>query len=113
MPTRAPCELHQELPGRDDVAFAVCCDRVGQKLSRLELNNLTCEQVVAFLQALETQRHNHVRTRNQRLAVLRTFFEYVIHRVPEGFAKAQRIPREPSDKTIAAARNAIYGPQGG
>ena len=72
---------------------------LGKKLSRLELNDLTCEQVVAFLQALETQRHNHVRTRNQRLAVLRTFFEYVIHRVPEGFAEAQRIAAIPTKRS--------------
>jgi integrase/recombinase XerD len=69
-----------------------------KKLSRLSLGDLTCERVLAFLNALETQRQNHIRTRNQRLAVLRTFFEYVIHRVPEGFNEAQRIAGIPAKR---------------
>lgn len=74
----------------------------GKKLSRLSLEDLTCERVVGFLDALEKGRHNHVRTRNQRLAVLRTFFEYVICRMPEGFLEAQRIAAIPGKRVPPA-----------
>jgi site-specific recombinase XerD len=74
----------------------------GKKLSRLSLEDLTCERVVAVLEALEKERHNHVRTRNQRLAVLRTFFEYVVYRMPEGFQEAHRIAVIPAKRVPPA-----------
>jgi hypothetical protein len=46
-------------------------EKTGHKVSRLTLAELTCAQVLAFLQSVETDRHNHVRTRNQRLAATR------------------------------------------
>ena len=70
----------------------------GRKLSALAITDLTCERVIAFLNELETERHNHIRTRNQRLAVLRTFFEYVVHRLPEGLKEAERIAAIPTKR---------------
>jgi len=67
----------------------------GRKLSALTITDLTCERVLAFLNELEAERHNHIRTRNQRLAALRTFFEYVVHRMPEGLKEAERITAIP------------------
>jgi hypothetical protein len=52
-------------------------------ISQLQIEDLTFERVLGFLQHLETTRHNHVATRNQPLAGLRTFFEYVGRRLPE------------------------------
>ena len=71
----------------------------GHKLSVLSMAELTCEGVIAFLNSLETQRHNHIRTRNQRLAALRIFFEYVVHRLPEGLKEAERIAAIPTKRT--------------
>ena len=45
-------------------------EKTGHKVSRLTLADLTCAQVLAFLQSLETDRGNQVRTRNQRLAAI-------------------------------------------
>lgn len=70
----------------------------GRKLSALTITDLTCERVIAFLNGLETERHNHIRTRNQRLAALRTFFEYVVHRMPEGLKEAERIAAIPTKR---------------
>jgi len=72
--------------------------QTGRKLSALTITDLTCERVIAFLDALETERHNHIRTRNQRLAALRTFFEYVVHRMPEGLKEAERIAAIPTKR---------------
>lgn len=71
----------------------------GHKLSVLSLSELTCERVVAFLNSLEEQRGNHIRTRNQRLAALRAFFEYVVHRLPEGLKEAERVAAIPTKRT--------------
>ena len=70
----------------------------GRKLSALTIADLTCERVIGFLNGLETERHNHIRTRNQRLAALRTFFEYVVHRMPEGLKEAERIAAIPTKR---------------
>ena len=70
----------------------------GRKLSTLTITDLTCERVIGFLNGLETERHNHIRTRNQRLAALRTFFEYVVHRMPEGLKEAARIAAIPTKR---------------
>ena len=72
--------------------------QTGRKLSSLTVADLTCEHVIVFLDTLETARHNHIRTRNQRLAALRTFFEYVVHRMPEGLKEAERIAAIPTKR---------------
>jgi len=47
---------------------------------------------------LEEQRANHIRTRNHRLAIIRTFFEFIADRVPEMIAVAHRIGSIPSKR---------------
>jgi len=73
-------------------------DDAGCKLTKLPLAALTPERVLRFLQSLENDRHNHVRTRNQRLAILRTFFDYLGGRVPELLIAAERVARIPTKK---------------
>jgi site-specific recombinase XerD len=60
-------------------------------LSRLRLDDLTVDRVLRFLHSLEHERHNGVRTRNHRRAVLVSFFEYLARRVPERLAVGQRV----------------------
>jgi site-specific recombinase XerD len=60
-------------------------------ISRLVLEDLTFERVLSFLRHIEEVRHNHIRTRNQRLAALRTFFEYLVIRIPEMLSVAERV----------------------
>jgi site-specific recombinase XerD len=64
-------------------------------ITRLTLADLTSAQVRAFLTHLETARGNHVRTRNQRLAVLHTFFAYLAGQVPEACLEAERVAAVP------------------
>lgn len=77
-------------------------EKTGRKVSRLALADLTCAQVLAFLQGLETDRHNQVRTRNQRLAALRVFFDYLARRVPEMLKEAQSVAAVPMKRTAPA-----------
>jgi len=59
-----------------------------KKVSRLTLDDLTFESVLAFLRHLEVERKNGIRTRNQRLAILHTFFEHLAQNAPETLAVA-------------------------
>lgn len=65
------------------------------KITRLSIQDLTFTRVKEFLQYLEGDRKNHIRTRNQRLAALHTFFEYVSTRVPEMLSVSQQIAAIP------------------
>lgn len=78
-------------------------EKTGRKVSRLTLADLTCDHLVAFLQYLETDRHNHVRTRNQRLAGIRGFFDYLAQRAPEMLKEAQSVSAVPTKRTAPAA----------
>jgi site-specific recombinase XerD len=77
-------------------------EKTGHKVSRLTLADLTCAQVLAFLQSLETDRENQVRTRNQRLAAIRNFFDYLARRVPEMLKEAQNVAAIPTKRTTPA-----------
>lgn len=57
--------------------------RTGKAPNRLDLADLDAGLVSAFLEHLETERRNTVRTRNARLAAIRSFFHYAALRHPE------------------------------
>ena len=69
------------------------------KITRLALGDLTYDRVVKFLRHLEHDRGNHVRTRNQRLAVLHAFFEYIAVRSPEMLAACQQVTAIPMKRS--------------
>jgi site-specific recombinase XerD len=73
-------------------------DDAGCKVTKLPLDALTAQRVLRFLQSLEDDRHNHIRTRNQRLAILHTLFEYLGGRVPELLEAAQRVMLIPTKR---------------
>ncbi len=71
-------------------------------VTRLTLADLTCERVLEFLRMIEITRGNQARTRNQRLAALRTFYRYLAVHQPEIVAEAQRVEAIPTKRTQAA-----------
>jgi site-specific recombinase XerD len=71
---------------------------IGGTVVTLPLSALTADRVLAFLRTLEADRHNHVRTRNHRLAMLRTFFAYLGDRMPECVATAEHVVRMPTKR---------------
>jgi site-specific recombinase XerD len=72
------------------------------KITKLTVGDLTFERVVGFLRYLEDERHNHVRTRNQRLAALHTLFDYVATREPEMLGVCQRVAAIPTKRAAPA-----------
>ncbi|MHB9036354.1 MAG: tyrosine-type recombinase/integrase [Armatimonadota bacterium] len=57
----------------------------------LTLKQLDCDVVLAFLDHLELERRNSIRTRNARRAALRAFFQYVGYLDPAALAIVRRI----------------------
>lgn len=74
-------------------------DDTHRRITQLTLTDLTFERVLGFMRYLDEARHNHTRTRNQRLALLHTFFEYVALRDPEMLAVAERVAAIPPKRT--------------
>ena len=68
------------------------------RLTQITLDALRLDRVLRFLQHLEDTRHNHRRTRNHRLTILHTFFEFLGRRVPECLAVAQQVAAIPSKR---------------
>lgn len=78
------------------LAFAQ--ERLRKSPSALPLADLDATLVAAFLQHLEKQRRNSVRTRNARLAALHSFFRYVALQEPAHSAVCQRVLAIPTKK---------------
>jgi integrase/recombinase XerD len=67
--------------------------------AQLPLQTLTAEGVLAFLAWLEKDRHNSIRSRNARLAALRSFVHYLSNLLgPELTAPTRRILAIPSKR---------------
>ena len=54
--------------------------RLGKSPVAMALTDITPDLIIAFLDHLERQRHNSVRSRNARLAALRSFLKFAAHR---------------------------------
>jgi len=65
--------------------------RTGTQPSRLDLDDLDAPLIGAFLDHLEGERGNSVRTRNARLAAIHSLFRFAALRHPEHAAVIQRV----------------------
>lgn len=72
--------------------------RLGRPPSDLTLDDLDAPLVLAFLDHLEQDRGNAPRTRNVRLAAIRSFMRYASMREPGAAAVAQRVLAIPSKR---------------
>lgn len=82
--------------------------RTGKRPACLDICDLDAELIVAFLNHLETERHNGITTRNLRLAAIHGFFTYASLRCPEHAALIQRVlavPRKRSDLKLVTFLN--------
>lgn len=82
------------------------------RVTGLALQDLTAERVRRFLAYLESERHNQVHSRNQRLAALKTFFDFLAVYAPEHFVEAERVmaiplKRAPPPPTLFLERDEV------
>lgn len=66
-------------------------ERIGKEPSRFDFTDLSASAVAAFLQHLETERANSIRSRNARLAAIHSFFRFAATRHPEHAEDIQRV----------------------
>jgi site-specific recombinase XerD len=81
------------------------CQTTGKKPSRLGFEDLNAEMIGTFLDHIETERHNTTRTRNARLAAIRSLFRYAAFRHPEHaalIAQVLAIPQKRTDKSAVS-----------
>ena len=78
---------------RDTMRLLLCfvCERTATEPSKLDLGQLDAPLIGAFLEHLEQQRGCGPRTRNARLAALRSFFRYAALQHPEHAATIERV----------------------
>ena len=66
-------------------------ERHGKEPGKLDIDDLDAPLIGAFLDHLEHERENGVRTRNARLAAIRSLFRYAALRHPEHAATIERV----------------------
>lgn len=65
--------------------------RLHKQPERLELEDIDAPLIVAFLEEMEKSRDISARSRNLRLAAIRSFFRFVAFEVPEHSAQIPRV----------------------
>lgn len=70
----------------------------GKEPSKLDIDDLDASLISAFLDDLEQQRKNGARTRNARLAAIRSLFRYAALRHPDHAAVIERILAIPAKR---------------
>jgi site-specific recombinase XerD len=85
--------------------FVFVQQRTGKPRAALDWTDLDADTIGAFLEHLETDRHNRARTRNLRLTAIRSLFTYAALRHPEHAELIQRvlaIPAKRFDKPLVS-----------
>jgi site-specific recombinase XerD len=73
--------------------FNFAAEKLNKKVENLEMENITDEIIIDFLNHLEDERNNLPQTRNQRLAIIKTFFSFIATKCPELIHIAERISK--------------------
>lgn len=79
--------------------FEFMSSKLGVAPADLMLEQLDAPLVLQFLDHLQKERLNSARTRNARLAAIRSFMRFVEHRVPSALDQVRRVRAIPMQKT--------------
>jgi len=77
--------------------------RSGTPPTRLDWDDLDAATISAFLNHLEADRHNSIRTRNVRLTAIRSLFSFAALRHPEHALLIQQVLAIPPNATTNAS----------
>jgi len=86
-------------------------ERLGKAPSTLELKDLDAAFIGSFLDHLENERGNGPRTRNVRLAAIRSFFRYVSWNEPAHSVRCQSILAMPSKRFSRKTVEYLHRPE--
>ena len=78
---------------RDTFRLFLCFaqEYLGKRIDKLQLADLNENVVLKFLNHLESKRKNGIRTKNNRLAAIRSFMQYVSLKEPTALAMVEKI----------------------
>jgi site-specific recombinase XerD len=79
--------------------FGFLQEQTGRSPTDLQITDLDAPAVLAFLDHIESDRHNDARSRNLRLSAIRSFFRFVTVRDPANLAIASRVLAIPIKRT--------------
>ena len=85
--------------------------RTGKQPSELDVADLDAPLIGAFLEHLEIERNNSPRTRNARLAAIRSFFRFAALRHPEHAAVIARVLAIPTKRYDRAVVSFLTEPE--
>ena len=74
--------------------------RIGKAPTKLDVADIDADMVADFLSHVETSRGNSVRSRNARLAAIRSFFRYVAMTEPAWLHHCQRVLAMPNKRQV-------------
>lgn len=77
--------------------------QTGKPPSRLAVSDLDRDTILAFLDHLEKERGNSIRTRNTRLAAIKSFFQHITYCDPSSVGLVQRILAIQEKRTVKKA----------
>ncbi|MGC9332463.1 MAG: tyrosine-type recombinase/integrase [Bacteroidales bacterium] len=66
-------------------------EKLGISPDAVALENLNSKNILGFLTHLEQDRHNKIRSRNARLAAIRSFLKYAAHHYPTSLPMVQKV----------------------
>jgi len=86
---------------RDSIKLLLCyaADTLGRPVDRLAAQDITEKVVITFLDHVEQQRNCSPRTRNARLAAIRSLFAFIAREEPASLQQCQRIRAIPLKRT--------------
>jgi len=79
--------------------FTFASKRLSVTPSDLQIESIDAPLVLAFLDHIQAERGNGARTRNTRLAAIRSFMRFVEHRVPAALDQIRRVLAIPMRRT--------------
>jgi integrase/recombinase XerD len=85
-------------------------ERLRKRPCLLQIEDLDVTMILAFLEHVEEVRGNKARSRNARLAAVKSFFRYLEHRVPVVLDQALRvhaIPMKKIDEVLVASLSRV------
>lgn len=105
--------LHEHLPHERQVSRHTCdayaytfqllirfaSNKLKTQPSSLSLEQIDAPLILEFLNHIENDRKNSARTRNARLAAIKSFFKFVEYRVPSAIDQARQVHAIPAKKT--------------
>lgn len=88
-----------------------CEEEKTMRPERIRLSDITKELIISYLDWLEEKRECGISTRNQRLAILHSFFRYVQKESPESLYELHKIFSIPSKKHPKPMVPYLTGPE--